>query len=228
MTKDYTRISTALTSNCNSLVSLLWRKKCISLHYRYTSFTSDKKINASSGVIRSLMFEGEMLSSNFATDPSMFSPSLGSKGWRSGESTRLPLIWPGFKSQRRRLMWVEFVVGSLLFSERFFFSPLPKNNISKFQFDQESGRRRTTLWMCYLQIIIYFNLFIHEGQIIGRHKQLHLLWWNRLENRWTWYSITNLRRMFLWLTKQSHAFTLSRGHINIGQIKMCRFAYRLI
>ena len=25
-----------------------------------------------------------------------------------------------------------------------------KINISKFQFDQESGRRRTTLWMCYL------------------------------------------------------------------------------
>ena len=34
------------------------------------------------------------------------------------------------------------------------FSPL-----FKFQFDQESGRRRATLWMCYLQIIIYFMLF---------------------------------------------------------------------
>ena len=32
------------------------------------------------------------------------------------------------------------------------------SNISKFQFDQESGRRRTTKWMCYLQIVIYlFN-----------------------------------------------------------------------
>ena len=61
-------------------------------------------------------------------------------------------------------MWVEFVVGSLLCSERFFsgYSGFPfssKTNISKFQFDQESGRRRTTLWMCYLQIIIY--LFIY-------------------------------------------------------------------
>ena len=39
----------------------------------------------------------------------------------------------------------------------------PKTNISKFQVDQESGRRRTTLWMCYLQIIIYllFILFIY-------------------------------------------------------------------
>ena len=67
-------------------------------------------------------------------------------------------MWPGFKSRRRRHMWVEFVVGSLLCSERFFsgYSGFPlssKTSISKFQFDQESGRRRATLWMCYLQII---------------------------------------------------------------------------
>ena len=29
-------------------------------------------------------------------------------------STRLPPMWPGFDSQTRRHMWVEFVVGSLL------------------------------------------------------------------------------------------------------------------
>ena len=39
--------------------------------------------------------------------------------------------------------------------------PFPKTNIFKFQFHQESGRRTTTLWMCYLQIIIYFPLFIY-------------------------------------------------------------------
>ena len=87
-----------------------------------------------------------------------------SKGWRSGESARLPSMWPRFKSWRRHHMWVEFVVGSLLCSERFFsgFSGVllsSKTNISKFQFDQESGRWRTILWMCYLQIIIY--LFIY-------------------------------------------------------------------
>ena len=86
--------------------------------------------------------------------------------WRSGGSTRLPLMWPGFKSRRRRHMWVEFVVGSPLCSERFFFRysgcPLSsKTNISKFQCDQESGRRRTTLWRCYLQIVIYYYLFIY-------------------------------------------------------------------
>ena len=92
-----------------------------------------------------------------------FIHSLGSKGWRSGESARLPPMWPGFKSRLRRHMWVEFVVDSLC-SERFIsgYSGFPlssKTSISKFQFDQESGRRRTTLWMCYLQIIIYFMLF---------------------------------------------------------------------
>jgi len=30
------------------------------------------------------------------------------QGWRSGESTRLPPMWPGFECH----MWVEFVVGS--------------------------------------------------------------------------------------------------------------------
>ena len=39
--------------------------------------------------------------------------------WCSGESARLPPMWPGFDSQTRRHMWVEFVVGSLLCFERF-------------------------------------------------------------------------------------------------------------
>ena len=69
---------------------------------------------------------------------------MRSKGWRSGESTRLPAMWLRLKSWRRRHMWVEFVVGSLLCFERFFsgYSAFPlssKTNISKFQLDQESG-----------------------------------------------------------------------------------------
>ena len=90
-----------------------------------------------------------------------------SKGWRSGESARLPSMLPGFKSWRWHHMWVEFVVGSLLCSERFFSgsSGIPlssKTNISKFQFDQESGRWRTILWMCYVQIIIYLFILPHR------------------------------------------------------------------
>ena len=45
---------------------------------------------------------------------------LGSKGRHSGERARLPPMWPGFDSRRRRHMWIEFIVGSLLCSERFF------------------------------------------------------------------------------------------------------------
>ena len=75
-------------------------------------------------------------------------------------------MWPGVKSRRRRYMWVEFVVGSLLSYERFFSGysgfPLPlKTNILKFQFDQESGGRRITYWMRYLETVIYlFCLFV--------------------------------------------------------------------
>ena len=42
----------------------------------------------------------------------------GVQGWSSGESARLPSMWPGFDSQTRRQMWVE-CVGSLLCNERF-------------------------------------------------------------------------------------------------------------
>ena len=37
-------------------------------------------------------------------------------GWRSGESARLPPMWPGFGSRTRCHMWVESVVGSEGFS----------------------------------------------------------------------------------------------------------------
>ena len=94
----------------------------------------------------------------------VMSRHLESKGWRSGESARLPPIWPRFKFRRRRHTWVEFVVGSLLCSKRFFSSysgfPLSsKTNISKFRFDQESGRRRTTL-NHYSLFILSIYLFI--------------------------------------------------------------------
>ena len=52
------------------------------------------------------------------------------RGWRSGEShAGLPPMWPGLKSPRRRHMWVEFVVGSLLrevFPGTLVFGPSPQ------------------------------------------------------------------------------------------------------
>ena len=41
------------------------------------------------------------------------------RGWRSGESARLPPMWPGFDSRSQRHMGVEFVVGSRPRSEGF-------------------------------------------------------------------------------------------------------------
>ena len=47
-------------------------------------------------------------------------------------------------------LWVEFVL--IWFFSGYSGLPLSsKTNISKFWFDQESWRQRTTLWMCYLQ-----------------------------------------------------------------------------
>ena len=75
---------------------------------------------------------------------------MGSKGWRSGESAQIPASTP-------YVGWVCCWFSPLLrevFLRLLRFSLSSKTNISKFQFDQASGRRRTTLWMCYLQIII--------------------------------------------------------------------------
>ena len=76
-----------------------------------------------------------------------------------------PTSVAGFTSLRRRHMWVEFVVGSLLCSERFFcgYSSFPvssKPNIYKFQFDQESGRRRTTLCTTSKSLFVIYLLFV--------------------------------------------------------------------
>ena len=65
------------------------------------------------------------------SDPSKLSGlTIEVQGWRSGESTRLPPMWPGFDSLTQRHRWVEFV-GSLLCTERFSLgtpvSPLLKN-----------------------------------------------------------------------------------------------------
>ena len=65
----------------------------------------------------------------------------GEKRWRSGESARLPPMWPGFDSRTLHHMWVEFLVGSLLAPRGFSLGtpvfPSSKKNISKFKFDLE-------------------------------------------------------------------------------------------
>ena len=67
---------------------------------------------------------------NITRDEKKGQITTGMQGWRCGESTRLPPMWPGFDSQIWSHMWVEFV-GSLLYTEWFSpgtpVSPLLKN-----------------------------------------------------------------------------------------------------
>ena len=107
-------------------------------------------------------------------------PCPWEQGWHSSESSRLSPMWPGFKSRPQHHMWVEFVVGSLPCSKRFFsgYSGFPlssKTNISKFHFNQESGGQRTTMWMCYLQIVVYFFILFLYFTIVFAFPSLFLL-----------------------------------------------------
>ena len=100
------------------------------------------------------------------------STTQGEQGCRSGESARLRPMCPGFDSRTRRHMWVEFVVGSLPCSERFFsgYSGFPlssKTNISKFQFDLElSSSLTVNLWLGWLR---------KHSRCLTLNLQLHFL-----------------------------------------------------
>ena len=115
---------------------------------------------------------------------------LGEQGWRSGESTRLPPMWPGFNSRTLRHMWVEFVVGSRPCSKRFFsrYSGFPlssKTNISKFQFDLESeghrfvSRNRLLSVTLVNKVELFINLctFMQQCTLIYAHLCTLLLSW---------------------------------------------------
>ena len=74
---------------------------------------------------------------------------------------------------------VQFVVGSLPprgFSPGTPVFPSPqKTTTFKFQFDQKSGRRRTTLWICYPQNHYLFILFIYQMLLLLSTKDTERL-----------------------------------------------------
>ena len=102
----------------------------------------------------------------------------GEQGWRSGESTRLPPMWPGFDSRSRCHMWVEFAVGSRPCSEGFspgtpvFLPPqkptFPNSNSSWKQWREEP--LRGFHWNSYLFILFYFISLI--GNFGGIFRKL--------------------------------------------------------
>ena len=83
---------------------------------------------------------------------------IGQQGWCSGESARLPPMWPGFDSRMRCHMWVEFVVGSLLAPRGFspgtlvFPSPLKPTFLNSNLIPEFEGHRFVSLKTvnCYL------------------------------------------------------------------------------
>ena len=97
--------------------------------------------------------------------------SHGKKAWCSGESTRLPPMLPGFDFRTWRHMWVEFVVGSLLCSERFFSRysrfPLSLKN-QHFQIPMRSLNARAFLneflWTPWCSVGKHITLFLLHGQ----------------------------------------------------------------
>ena len=97
----------------------------------------------------------------YTPTPPPLPPYWGSKGWHSGESARLPPMWPGFKSLHRRHMWVEF--APLLRKGTPVFPSAQKPTFSNSN-STRKRRRRTTLWMCYLQIIIYLFTSVTSQQ----------------------------------------------------------------
>ena len=74
----------------------------------------------------------------------MLKNPLGSKGWRSGESAR------GSNPGVDAIMWVEFVVGSLLRSERFLsgYSGIPSPQKPTFSNSNSSRNQVDTEPLC--------------------------------------------------------------------------------
>ena len=75
-------------------------------------------------------------------------------------------MWPGFKipASAPYVGWVCCWFSPLLrevFLRVLRFSPLLKNQHFQISIRPKTGRRRTTLWMCYLQIIIIIILLLY-------------------------------------------------------------------
>ena len=70
----------------------------------------------------------------------------GLQGWRSGQSARLPPMWPGFDSRTRRHVWVESVFTNAPFSKMFFVHTKTKSWLFKFLWFDERIRKAPFSW----------------------------------------------------------------------------------
>ena len=94
----------------------------------------------------------------------------GEQGWRSGESTRLPPLWPGFKSRRRTICGLSLLLVLSLAPRGFspgtpvFPSPqksaFPNSNSTRNQVDEESLCGCATCKSSFIYLFIYIEVKI--------------------------------------------------------------------
>ena len=128
----------------------------------------------------------------------------GEQWWCSGESTPLPSMWPGFSSQVWCHMWVEFVVGSLPCSKRFFSGysgfPLsskptfPNSNSTRNQVDEEPlcGCATSKSLFIYFYYFIFWGLHDLRVQWAMRSSAQHASFKYIQNWHWFWVFITSL------------------------------------
>ena len=111
---------------------------------------------------------------------------MGEQGWRSGDRTHLPPMWPGFESWTGCHKWVEFVVGSRPCSKGFspdspVFLPPQKSTFLNSIFDREfegHGFVSGMTVMCYRRktmLIIIIIMFSKQLLILLRNDVIYLL-----------------------------------------------------
>ena len=144
--------------------------------------------------------------------------ALGKQEWRGDESTRLPPMWPGFESWCWRHIWVEFVVGSLLCSERFFSGysgfplssqpTLPDSNSTRNQLGEEPLSRCATS-----KIVIYLFICQRSKQCSQTPCYGHLIITDNLLYPWEknarTFSLNSTH--LIWTPHYYRQFALSLG-----------------
>ena len=99
-------------------------------------------------------------------------PSLGSKGWRSGESARLSSMWPGFKSgvdaicQLSLLSILSFAPRGFSLSTPVFHSPqkptLANSSSTRYQVDEESLCGCATSKSLFIYIYLFLFKYVRN------------------------------------------------------------------
>ena len=143
----------------------------------------------------------------------MTTPGFREQGLRSGESTRLPSMWPGFQSQTvDPICELNLLLGSLPCSERFFsgYSGFPlslKTNNFKFQLDQErkdTFQRVLILSVPWVKQIAISNYWSSQWN----NCQLALIWISNKANKSTVFRLLLQNKMFQLFMFPSDVLTL--------------------